>query len=72
MSVVYRKEKKYLRYSEWQTHTGAHRKAEWIDDLQMATVFHGPPPHRVQAYMLQDAEALPAKETRLITLEAKP
>lgn len=69
MGTVFKKEGKYLRYSEYTTHTGTHRSAEWVDDLQRATVFHTMPPLRLrQDEQLQDAERLKATETRTVTL----
>lgn len=69
MGTVFKKEGKYLRYSEHTTHTGAHRNAGWVDDLQQATVFHTMPPLRLrQDEQLQDAERLEATETRTVTL----
>lgn len=69
MGTVFRKEGKYLRYSEHTTHTGTHRNAEWVDDLQRATVFHTMPPLQLrQDEQLQDAEKLEATETRTVTL----
>jgi hypothetical protein len=69
MGTVFKKEGKYLRYSEYTTHTGTHRNAEWVDDLQRATVFHTMPPLRLrQDEQLQDAERLKATETRTVTL----
>lgn len=68
MSVVYKKDGKYLRYTERTTHTGTHRDAEWVDDLQQATVFHTFPPHQVWRTELKGAEPLDATETRIVTL----
>jgi hypothetical protein len=68
MPAVFKKDGKYLRYREWTTHTGTHRAAEWVDDLQQATVFHGPPPYRLRQDELQSAEQLDAVETRTVTL----
>lgn len=69
MGAVFKKDGKYLRYSEHTTHTGTHRSAKWVDDLQLATVFHTQPPLRLrQDEQLQDAEKLEATETRTVTL----
>ncbi len=68
MSAVFKKDGKYLRYFESTTHTGTHRQAEWVDDLQMATVFHTLPPYRLRQDELKDAEKLEATETRKVTL----
>lgn len=69
MGSVFKKNGKYLRYHEHTTHTGTHRTAEWVEDLQRATVFHTLPPLRLrQDEQLQDAEKLEATETRTVTL----
>ena len=68
MSAVYKKNGKYLRYSEHTTHTGTHCVIKWVEDLQHATVFHMIPPHRLRQDELQGAERLDAKETRTVTL----
>lgn len=68
MSAVFKKDGKYLRYHENTTHTGTHRTAEWVDDLQRATVFHSLPPYRLRQDELKDAEKLEATETRTVTL----
>jgi len=69
MGRVFKKNGKYLRYSEYTTHTGTHRRAEWVDDLQLATVFHALLPLQLrQDEQLQDAERLEATETRTVTL----
>lgn len=71
MGAVFKKEGKYLRYGGHTTHTGTHRNAEWVDDLQQATVFHTMPSLRLrQDAQLQDAEKLEATETRTVTLTA--
>lgn len=70
MGVVYVKDGKYLRYMEWQTHTGTHRQADWTGDLQQATVFHSLPPYRLRQDELKGADRLIATETRTVTLEA--
>lgn len=69
MGTVFKKGGKYLRYSEHTTHTGTHRSAKWVDELQLATVFHTQPPLRLrQDEQLQYAERLEATETRTVTL----
>lgn len=69
MGTVFRKEGKYLRYSEYTTHTGTHQSIEWLDDIHCATVFYIRPPLCLrQNEQLQDAEELKAMETRIVTL----
>lgn len=58
MSVVFKKDGKYLRCSEATTHTGAHRTCKWVEDLQEATVFYSLPPYRIRQDELQGAERL--------------
>jgi hypothetical protein len=43
MSAVFKKDDRFLRYHQDTTHTGTHILSEWVDDLQIATVFHVPP-----------------------------
>ncbi len=64
MSAVFKKDGKFLQYREHTTHTGTARIIDWVDDLQMATVFHVLP----SANLIQGAEALDATETRTVTL----
>lgn len=70
MATVFKKDGKYLKYNERTTHTGTHREAVWVDDLQQATVFYVPPP----LCLPQDVERLEATENRtvLLLMDAKP
>lgn len=66
--TVYRKEGKYLRYSEALTHTGSRYRAEWVNDLQHATILYGPLPYSVRMSSLLGADQFVAMEQREITL----
>ncbi len=69
MGTVFKKDGKYLRYSEYATHTGAHHNAEWIDDVNQATVFYTMPPVKLlRNEQLLKAEQFEATETRTVTL----
>jgi hypothetical protein len=46
MQKVYvNKEGKFLIYSEFTSHTGTHKKVNWTDDINEATVFSCMPHH---------------------------
>lgn len=69
MPFVFKKQGKYLRYSENTTHTGTHRLVGWVDRLQDATV---------GAYLplslreeLRDAEQLDVIVTRTVMLKSE-
>lgn len=69
MPFVFKKQGKYLRYSENTTHTGTHRQVDWVDRLQDATV---------GAYLplslrkeLQGAEQLEVLVTRTVVLKSE-
>lgn len=71
-SHVYCKDGKYLRVMQRTTHTGHHQDIRWVDDLDHATVFAGPPEsvpllHRIDKALLEDAEILPAQQVVLLT-----
>lgn len=68
MGFVYRKANKYLHYDEWTTHTGSHKTAEWVTNLNDATVFYTLPPYALRVEELKDAERLAARETRTVNL----
>ena len=70
-SHVYCKDGKYLRVMQRTTHTGHHQDIRWVDDLDHATVFAGPPEsvpllHRIDKALLEDAEILPAQQVVLL------
>lgn len=67
MQSVYRKQGKYLRFSESTTHTGTHRRIEWVDELKDATVFAWRLPSLRD--VVQDAEMLEVEETRTVVLK---
>ncbi len=70
MGVVYRKNGLYLQYSEHTTHTGTHRDAEWVENLNQATVFYFLPPYALRKdEKLDEAERLEAIEIRTVTLK---
>lgn len=47
--TVYRSAGKYLRASEYVSHTGNHYSVAWVEELHLATVFYGPPSFRLRA-----------------------
>lgn len=69
MPFVFKKQGKYLRYSENTTHTGTHRQVDWVDSLQDATVgAHLPLSLRKE---LQGAEQLEVLVTRTVVLKSE-
>lgn len=70
MSAVFKKDGKFLRYSEATTHTGTHRNAEWVEDLQQATVFYAPPPYQLRKDGLAGAKRVEVLETRAVAIVA--
>lgn len=62
---IIEKDGKYLVYSETTTHTGTHKREEWVDDVNRSTLFHYIP-HSMRTG--KGVRILPARELRTITV----
>lgn len=71
MSIVYKKDGKYLVCNESFSHVGTRVSIRWTDNLHEATVIYGPLSHKARE-QIGECERVQVVETRTVTIVEQP
>lgn len=70
IGFIYINKGMFLQLNEYTTHTGQHTRINWVEDINQASVFYGPPSYNLRKGILAEegVSKVEVKVTRIVEI----